>query len=99
VYVQGSQPQRAGLIYPVYIFVGTILLDPHTLNKVFGSIIGVVGVAYIALEFIPSIEPPQNMRCVYLEQSTSSPPIQESRKLTFGCLNREADAGWGAEEV
>lgn len=33
----------------------------------------VVGAIYAVLEFIPSIEPPQNMR--------------------------EADAGWGAEQV
>jgi hypothetical protein len=38
-----------------------------------GSVVGLVGVAYAALEFIPSIEPPANMR--------------------------EADAGWGAEQV
>lgn len=56
-----------------YIFVGSILLDKHLMDQIFGTIIGVVGIAYIVLEFIPSIEPPQNMR--------------------------EAEAGWGAEEV
>jgi hypothetical protein len=35
--------------------------------------VGLIGVAYVVLEFIPSIEPPANMR--------------------------EADAGWGAEQV
>jgi len=45
-----------------YIFAGSVLLDDHTVDKVFGSIIGIIGVAYIVLEFIPSIEPPQNMR-------------------------------------
>lgn len=44
--------------------MGSILLDQNTLDIVFGSIIGLVGAAYIALEFIPSIEPPQNMRFV-----------------------------------
>ena len=39
----------------------------------FGSIVGLVGVAYSVLEFMPQIEPPANMR--------------------------EADAGWGAEQV
>ncbi len=58
----------------VYIFIGSILLAPgFTLRIVAGSIIGVIGVAYVALEFVPSIEPPANMR--------------------------EADAGWGAEQV
>lgn len=56
-----------------YIFVGSILLHGHWAWIVSGSIIGVIGVAYVALEFIPSIEPPANMR--------------------------EADAGWGAEQV
>ncbi|KAK3944758.1 Golgi apparatus membrane protein TVP15 [Diplogelasinospora grovesii] len=56
-----------------YIFVGCILLSGHWTRIVAGSIVGLVGVAYCILEFIPSIEPPANMR--------------------------EADAGWGAEQV
>jgi len=56
-----------------YIFVGTILLQNSTLSIVAGSIVGVIGVIYSVLEFIPSIEPPANMR--------------------------EADGGWGAEQV
>jgi hypothetical protein len=43
------------------------------LRYILGSIIGAVGLGYSVLEFIPSIEPPSNMR--------------------------EADAGWGAEQV
>lgn len=57
-----------------YIFIGIIILDDKSIYKILsGSIVGLVGVAYAALEFIPSIEPPANMR--------------------------EADAGWGAEQV
>jgi len=56
-----------------YIFVGSILLHGHLLRYVAGSIVGIIGIAYVALEFVPSIEPPQNMR--------------------------EADGGWGAEQV
>ncbi|KAK4651644.1 GATA type transcriptional activator of nitrogen-regulated proteins [Podospora pseudocomata] len=56
-----------------YIFIGTILLHDGTLRIIMGSLIGLAGAAYVALEFIPSIEPPANMR--------------------------EADAGWGAEQV
>ncbi|EFX02684.1 copi-coated vesicle [Grosmannia clavigera kw1407] len=56
-----------------YIFIGSILLHDGTLRIIAGSIIGVIGVIYAVLEFIPSIEPPANMR--------------------------EADAGWGAEQV
>jgi hypothetical protein len=57
----------------VYIFIGTILFHDHILRYIIGSIVGVVGLGYAVLEFIPSIEPPANMR--------------------------EADAGWGAEQV
>jgi len=56
-----------------YIFVGSVLLSDYALRIAAGSIIGVVGVAYVVLEYVPSIEPPANMR--------------------------EADAGWGAEQV
>ncbi|EOO01499.1 putative copi-coated vesicle protein [Phaeoacremonium minimum UCRPA7] len=56
-----------------YIFVGSILLHDGVLRIIAGSIVGLVGVVYVVLEFIPSIEPPANMR--------------------------EADAGWGAEQV
>ena len=56
-----------------YVFVGCILLHDHVLRVIAGSIVGLVGVAYVALEFVPSVEPPANMR--------------------------EADQGWGAEQV
>ncbi|QMW41936.1 hypothetical protein G4B11_005260 [Aspergillus flavus] len=45
-----------------YIFVGSILLHDHVLRYIAGSIVGFIGVGYLALEFIPSIEPPSNMR-------------------------------------
>lgn len=53
--------------------MGTLLLHDGTLRIIAGSIIALIGAGYVALEFIPSIEPPANMR--------------------------EADAGWGAEQV
>ncbi|KAJ8060473.1 hypothetical protein OCU04_010796 [Sclerotinia nivalis] len=56
-----------------YVFVGSILLHDHVLRIIAGSLIGIIGLVYIALEFVPSIEPPANMR--------------------------EADGGWGAEQV
>jgi hypothetical protein len=46
----------------VYIFVGSIMLHGHVLRYIAGSIVGFTGVGYLALEFIPSIEPPSNMR-------------------------------------
>ena len=59
--------------YAVYIFVGCIIPHGHWTNIMIGSIIAFIGAIYVALEFVPSIEPPQNMR--------------------------EADGGWGAEQV
>lgn len=32
------------------------------LSKMAGTAVGFVGIAYVALEFVPSIEPPSNMR-------------------------------------
>ena len=62
-----------GICMHRYIFIGSILLSYHWIRYVAGSIIGLTGIAYVALEFVPSIEPPANMR--------------------------EADQGWGAEQV
>lgn len=56
-----------------YVFMGSVILADRWFKYVPGTIIGLVGVAYIVLEYIPSIEPPANMR--------------------------DADAGWGAEQV
>ena len=68
-----STPKAASNPPPVYVFIGSILLHDHTLRIVAGSIVGIIGLAYCVLEFVPSIEPPANMR--------------------------EADAGWGGEQV
>lgn len=46
----------------VYIFVGSILLHDNVLRIIAASLVGLTGVGYVALEFIPSIEPPSNMR-------------------------------------
>ena len=46
----------------VYIFVGTILLHEPAIRIVAGAVIAIIGLGYCVLEFIPSIEPPQNMR-------------------------------------
>ncbi|OAX81050.1 hypothetical protein ACJ72_04615 [Emergomyces africanus] len=45
-----------------YIFVGSIILEGAVLRKIAGSIVGGVGLGYVALEFVPSIEPPPTMR-------------------------------------
>nr|OQO23195.1 hypothetical protein B0A51_06261 [Rachicladosporium sp. CCFEE 5018] len=56
-----------------YFFLGMVIVGEHWYQFVPGGIVALVGVGHIALEFIPSIEPPANMR--------------------------DADAGWGAEQV
>lgn len=49
-------------MYLVYIFLGGLLLGDMVLQKIAGGIVGIVGIAYVVLEFVPSIEPPANMR-------------------------------------
>lgn len=46
----------------VYIFLGCLLLGDKTIANIAGAIVGIIGIAYVALEFVPSIEPPANMR-------------------------------------
>lgn len=49
----------------VYIFIGSLVI-PNEKDSLFstivGTIIGAVGIAYVIAEFVPSIEPPANMR-------------------------------------
>ncbi|OAA61513.1 Golgi apparatus membrane protein TVP15 [Cordyceps fumosorosea ARSEF 2679] len=45
-----------------YIFLGCLLLGEKIISNIAGGVVGVIGIAYIALEFVPSIEPPANMR-------------------------------------
>ncbi|KAF2103283.1 COPI associated [Rhizodiscina lignyota] len=45
-----------------YVFIGSIILGNNWWTQAAGAIVGIIGVAYIVLEFIPSIEPPANMR-------------------------------------
>jgi len=56
-----------------YLFIGCVALGEKWYQWVPGTLIAIVGLGYAVLEFIPSIEPPANMR--------------------------DADAGWGAEQV
>lgn len=57
----------------VYILIGGLLLGDKLISNIAGGIVGIAGIGYIGLEFVPLIEPPSSMR--------------------------EADAGWGAEQV
>jgi len=56
-----------------YIFIGSIIVGDGWWQYVPGTLVGIVGIGYAVLEFVPSIEPPANMR--------------------------DAEAGWGAEQV
>jgi hypothetical protein len=47
-----------------YIFIGSVIVGERWFRIVPGTIVGIIGVGYAALEFIPSIEPPANMRYV-----------------------------------
>lgn len=56
-----------------YILIGGLLLGDKVISNIAGGIVGIAGIGYVGLEFVPLIEPPSSMR--------------------------EADAGWGAEQV
>lgn len=45
-----------------YVFLGSLLLGEAIISNIAGSIVGFIGIGYIVLEFVPSIEPPSNMR-------------------------------------
>ncbi|SPN99669.1 related to TVP15 Tlg2-Vesicle Protein [Cephalotrichum gorgonifer] len=45
-----------------YIFIGSLILGESTWFIITGSVVGIIGVAYVVLEFVPSVEPPANMR-------------------------------------
>ncbi|PGH29802.1 hypothetical protein GX50_07441 [[Emmonsia] crescens] len=45
-----------------YVFVGSIILEGSVLRIIAGTIVGIIGLGYVALEFVPSIEPPSTMR-------------------------------------
>lgn len=46
----------------VYIFIGGLILGGSVLSKIAGSVVGIAGIGYVVLEFVPSIEAPANMR-------------------------------------
>jgi hypothetical protein len=52
------------LTFAVYIFIGSVIVGERWFRIVPGTLVGIVGIGYAALEFVPSIEPPANMRYV-----------------------------------
>lgn len=57
-----SAPHRTRSNYvAVYAFL-SCLLGKTIISSISGCVIVVIGIAYMALEFVPSIEPPANMR-------------------------------------
>ncbi|KGQ01758.1 hypothetical protein PAAG_11477 [Paracoccidioides lutzii Pb01] len=46
----------------LYVFIGSILIEGHTLRIIAGTAVGFAGLGYAVLEFVPSIEAPSTMR-------------------------------------
>jgi hypothetical protein len=46
----------------VYLFIGSIMLGDAWYKYLAGGLVMLVGIGYAVLEFVPSIEPPANMR-------------------------------------
>ncbi|KAK1925088.1 Golgi apparatus membrane protein TVP15 [Papiliotrema laurentii] len=45
-----------------YLLLGVLMLNYYTILYVCGSIVGLAGIAYIALHFVPMVEPPSTMQ-------------------------------------
>jgi len=88
----------ADLSVLVYIFVGSVIMGGHWWKYVVGTVIGVIGIGYIVLEYIPSIEPPTNMR-YGASSSEKALPRRTLRETTDSWTFRDADASWGAEQI
>jgi hypothetical protein len=52
------------LTQAVYVFIGSVIVGEKWFRIVPGTLVGIVGIGYVVLEYIPSIEPPANMRYV-----------------------------------
>ena len=52
------------ILSTVYIFIGSIIVGGSWWKNADGALVGLVGIGYAVLEYIPSIEPPANMRFV-----------------------------------
>ncbi|WVQ78466.1 hypothetical protein IAT38_000552 [Cryptococcus sp. DSM 104549] len=45
-----------------YLLLGVLMLNYYTILYICGTVVGVVGLAYIGLHFVPAIEPPSTMQ-------------------------------------
>jgi COPI associated protein len=75
VSVSGSQVllHITRLSAAVYVFIGSVIVGNGWYRIVPGTIVGIIGLAYAVLEYIPSIEPPANMRYVQIIVETPTP--------------------------
>lgn len=56
--------EKQSLTCAVLIFIGSVIVGPRWFRILPGTLVGAVGIVYAILEYIPSIEPPANMRYV-----------------------------------
>lgn len=50
------------ILRTVYIFVGSVIMAEGWYHWIPGTLVALIGIGYVGLEFVPSIEPPANMR-------------------------------------
>ena len=81
----------------VYVFIGSVIVGPSWYRYLPGAIVGIVGIGYIVLEYIPSIEPPANMR--YVQPPLAMFAAERNPNGIPDNSDSDADAGWGAEQV
>ncbi|KAK8869587.1 hypothetical protein IAR55_000154 [Kwoniella newhampshirensis] len=45
-----------------YLLLGVLMLNYYTILYVCGAVVGLVGLAYVGLHFVPAIDPPSTMQ-------------------------------------
>lgn len=58
-----KEKKETNLLFTVYVLIGVLIAQGgNAIRIVFGFLIVVIGIVYAVLEFIPSIEPPENFK-------------------------------------
>ncbi|TKA33548.1 hypothetical protein B0A50_00383 [Salinomyces thailandicus] len=78
-----------------YLFIGSVIIGSPWYQITPGVLVAVIGIAYIGLEFVPSIEPPANMRDAADAGWGTRALQQRSKQLRLA----SEDAGKGVQYV
>jgi hypothetical protein len=78
--------------------VGSIIVSDSWWKATAGTLVGLVGLGYVALEYVPSIEPPANMRyellliCLcHVDEESMANIVASGMRTRAGALSRSRD--------